>query len=69
MIKHPFNQAVVLLVGSWVFFKFVIPLLPGSAPVPASVIFQYTAIALVGIDDEGHDPGQYLLGLLSLGLQ
>ncbi len=49
MIKHPFNQAVVLLVGSWVFFKFVIPLLPGSAPVPASVIFQYTAIALVGI--------------------
>lgn len=48
-LLHPFWQAVGLLVGSFVFFKYVIPLFPGSAPVPATVIFQYTMIALVGI--------------------
>lgn len=45
----PFWQAVVLLVLAFVIFKFGIPLLPGSAPVPASVVVQYTLIALVGI--------------------
>ena len=49
LLRHPFGQAVVLLVGSWAFFKFVIPLFPGSAPVPASVVLQYTLIAAVGI--------------------
>ncbi len=48
-MKHPFGQAVALLVSSFVFFKYVIPLFPGSAPVPNSVILQYTLIALVGI--------------------
>lgn len=45
----PFWQAVVLLALSFVIFKYGIPLLPGSAPVPASVVMQYTLIALVGI--------------------
>lgn len=49
LLRHPLGQAVVLLVGSWAFFKFVIPLFPGSAPVPASVVLQYTLIAAVGI--------------------
>ena len=48
-MKHPFGQAVALLVGSFLFFKYGIPLFPGSAPVPNSVIIQYTLIALVGI--------------------
>ena len=47
--RHPFGQAVALLVGSFVFFKYVIPLFPGSAPVPNSVVLEYTLIALVGI--------------------
>jgi hypothetical protein len=49
MIKNPFGQAIFLLIASWVFFKFIIPLFPGSAPVPASVVLQYTLIAAVGI--------------------
>jgi Cytochrome C oxidase, cbb3-type, subunit III len=48
-LKHPFAQASLLLIGAFVFFKFVIPLFPGSAPVPNSVVIQYTLIALVGI--------------------
>lgn len=48
-LRHPFGQAVALLVGSFLFFKFGIPLLPGSAPVPNSLVLQYTAIALIGI--------------------
>ena len=47
--RHPFGQAVALLVGSFVFFKYGIPLFPGSAPVPNSVVLEYTLIALVGI--------------------
>ncbi len=48
-LKHPFTQAVLLIVGSWAFFKFVIPLFPGSAPVPQSVVLQFTLIAAVGV--------------------
>ena len=48
-LKEPFGQAVALLVGSFLFFKYGIPLFPGSAPVPNSVVLQYTLIALVGI--------------------
>ena len=47
--KHPLGQAIALLLGSWVFFKYVIPLFPGSAPVPNSVVLEYTLIALVGV--------------------
>ena len=48
-LRHPFGQAAALLVGSFVFFKYGIPLFPGSAPVPNSVVLQYTLTALVGI--------------------
>jgi hypothetical protein len=48
-LKHPLGHAILLLVGSYVFFDFVIPLLPGSAPVPNSVVLQFTLCALVGI--------------------
>ena len=48
-MKHPFGQAVALLVGSFLFFKYGIPLFPGSAPVPNSVVLQFTLIALVGV--------------------
>lgn len=47
--KHPLGQAIVLLGFAFVFFKYGIPLFPGSAPVPNSVVVQYTLIALVGI--------------------
>ena len=48
-LKEPFGQAVALLVGSFLFFKYGIPLFPGSAPVPNSVVLQYTITALVGV--------------------
>lgn len=48
-IKHPLGQAFLLVGGSYVTFRFIIPLFPGSAPVPQSVIIQYTLIALVGV--------------------
>jgi cytochrome c5 len=48
-LRHPLGQAVVLFAVSYVFFDFVIPLFPGSAPVPNSVVLEYTLIALVGI--------------------
>lgn len=47
--KHPLGQAFLLLIGAFVFFRFVIPLFPGSAPVPKSVLVQYTLTALAGI--------------------
>lgn len=49
ILKHPFGQASLLLVFAFLFFKFAIPLFPGSAPVPNSVLLQYTLIAAVGI--------------------
>lgn len=48
-IKHPLGQAFALVLGSYLTFRFVIPLLPGSAPVPQSVIIQYTLIAMLGV--------------------
>ena len=53
-IKHPFWQAVLLLMGAYVIFEFGIPYLPPlfgieSAPVPNSVIVQFMLTALVGI--------------------
>ena len=62
-LRHPFWQAVLLVVGSWLFFTYGLAYLPPligvrSAPVPASVVFQYLAFAIVGIllhvsSDEG----------------
>jgi mono/diheme cytochrome c family protein len=63
ILRHPFWQAVLLLVAAWVLFKYGIPYLPPllgirSAPVPQSVLLQYMSIALVGVlvyvsSDEG----------------
>ncbi|MEN8144714.1 MAG: cytochrome c [Gemmatimonadota bacterium] len=53
-LKHPFWQAVALLVGSYVLFSAGIARIPpllgiASAPVPASVVLEFMAIALVGV--------------------
>ena len=56
-LRHPFWQAVGLFVLAYLVIVFVIPMLPGSAMVPSSVVLQYMATVLVGIliwvsDDE-----------------
>jgi len=56
-LKHPFWQAVGVLVIAYIVVAFGIPLLPGSAMVPKSVVLQYMATVLVGVliwvsDDE-----------------
>ncbi len=53
-LRHPFWQAVLLLVAAYLVFKFGVAYLPPllgmrSAPVPASVLAQFMAIALVGV--------------------
>ena len=57
MKNHPFWQAVGLLVLAYLLVAFGIPLLPGSAIVPKSVVLQYMATVFVGVliwvsDDE-----------------
>ncbi len=49
MIRHPFWQAVVILVVAYMVIAYGIPLLPGSALVPASVVLQYMATVMVGV--------------------
>ncbi len=46
---HPFWQAVAILVLAYVVIVWVVPLLPGSAIVPKSVVLQYMATVLVGV--------------------
>jgi mono/diheme cytochrome c family protein len=48
-LAHPFWQAVGLLLLAYVLIVFVVPLLPGSALVPKSVVLQYMATVLVGV--------------------
>jgi mono/diheme cytochrome c family protein len=48
-LRHPFWQAVAILVVAFVVIEFGIPLLPGSAVVPGSVVLQYMATVLVGV--------------------
>jgi mono/diheme cytochrome c family protein len=53
-LRHPFWQAVTLLIGAYLLFKFGVRFLPPlfgmkSAPIPASVMAQYMVTALVGI--------------------
>ena len=53
-VRHPFWQAVLVLLLCYLFFKFGIAYLPPlvgipSAPVPQSVLLQYMLIALVGV--------------------
>ena len=52
--RHPFWQAVLLLVAAYVLFTLGVALVPPllgvrSAPVPQSVVVQYMLIALVGV--------------------
>jgi mono/diheme cytochrome c family protein len=54
LLRHPFWQAVLLLAGAWVVFRYGIVYVPPllgvrSAPVPQSVLFQYMMTALVGV--------------------
>ena len=54
LLRHPFWQAVLLLVAAWAVFKYGIAVLPPllgfrSAPVPQSVLVQYMLSALVGV--------------------
>ncbi len=46
---HPFWQAVAILALAYVVVVFVVPLLPGSAIVPKSVVLQYMATVLVSV--------------------
>src|SRR5207244_10159365 len=46
---HPFWQAVAILVLAYIVVVWVVPLLPGSAIVPKSVVLQYMATVLVGV--------------------
>ncbi len=48
-LGHPFWQAVGLLILAYAVIVFVVPLLPGSAIVPKSVVLQYMATVLVGV--------------------
>lgn len=53
-LRHPFWQAVALLVGSYLLFEFGIEYLPRlffakSAPIPNSILVQFMLTALVGI--------------------
>jgi mono/diheme cytochrome c family protein len=49
MMRHPFWQAVAILVIAFVVIEVGIPMLPGSAVVPASVVLQYMLTVLVGV--------------------
>lgn len=53
-VRHPFWQAMLLLVAAYLIFKFGVAYVPpllgiASAPVPRSVLVQYMLIALVGV--------------------
>jgi cbb3-type cytochrome c oxidase subunit III len=46
---HPFWQAVGLLIVAYAVIVYAVPLLPGSAVVPKSVVLQYMVTVLVGV--------------------
>src|SRR5687768_10841521 len=53
-LRHPFWQAVLIMLLAYVAFKFGVGYLPPllgirSAPLPASVMFQYMVTVLVGV--------------------
>ncbi len=53
-LKHPFGQAMTVLVLAYLFFEFGIPYIPPligieSAPVPTSVVFQYMLTVLIAV--------------------
>src|SRR5437879_399224 len=47
--EHPFWQAVGILVLAYIVVVWVVPVLPGSAIVPKSVVLQYMITVLVGV--------------------
>ncbi|MGH2668719.1 MAG: hypothetical protein ACRDH5_06305, partial [bacterium] len=47
--EHPFWQAIAIVVLSYGVIVHGIPLMPGSAPVPKSVVLQFMATILVGV--------------------
>ena len=54
LVRHPFWQAIGLVIGAYLLFTVGIAYLPGlfglrSAPAPRSVVIQYMLTALVGI--------------------
>jgi mono/diheme cytochrome c family protein len=54
LLRHPFWQAVIVMVVAWIVVKFGIPYVPPllgvhSAPVPNSVLIEYLAIVLVAM--------------------
>jgi len=56
-LRHPFWQALLILVIAYVLIAYGIPMLPGSVLVPKSVILEYMAMVLAGVmlwvsDDE-----------------
>jgi hypothetical protein len=48
-LRHPFWQSVLVLVVAYLLIRFGISYLPGSAPTPSSVVFQYLVTALAGL--------------------
>src|SRR2546426_3943743 len=48
-VDHPFWQALGLLVLAYLVIVYGIPLFPGSAIVPQSVVLQYMVTVLVGV--------------------
>src|SRR2546426_8962080 len=48
-VDHPFWQALGLLVLAYLVIVYGIPLFPGSALVPKSVVLQYMVTVLVGV--------------------
>jgi mono/diheme cytochrome c family protein len=53
-LRHPFWQAVLVLVAAWLLIRFGIPLVPplvgiDSAPVPHTVVLQYMLTVLAGV--------------------
>src|SRR5712691_6707601 len=47
--EHPFWQAVGILLLAYIVVVWVVPVLPGSAIVPKSVVLQYMVTVLVGV--------------------
>jgi mono/diheme cytochrome c family protein len=48
-LRHPFWQTALIAVLAYLLFKFGIALLPGSAPVPHTVVLQYMAVVIVAL--------------------
>ena len=54
LLRHPFWQAVLVMVVAWIIIEFGIAYIPPllgmrSSPVPSSVVLQYMATVLVGV--------------------